>query len=219
MTEEKRLWDEVLARLPGPFRDSIGVCRNGVFLRRGRAATILADVERNRIVLRRERPPVCLGGGTTETVARLLTDAAFEKVLEGLPLPVAPPLELDDAGKNIQWAPTGEAWAALTRFEDAADLALYATRITGFKYRAVLADALRKALKRQSLTVVWEPEGITVRRKDRTVVIHGDEPMASILLRGGKYGEAGRTVAGVDYGVMRDEDVIAPAVSFLRFEV
>lgn len=36
---------------------------------------------------------------------------------------------------------------------------------------------------------------------------------------GGKYGEAGRTVAGVDYGVMRDEDVIAPAVSFLRFEV
>lgn len=51
------------------------------------------------------------------------------------------------------------------------------------------------------------------------MVIHGDEPMASILLRGGKYGEAGRTVAGVDYGVMRDEDVIAPAVSFLRFEV
>lgn len=45
------------------------------------------------------------------------TDAAFEKVLEGLPLPVAPPLELDDAGKNIHWAPTGEAWAALTRFE------------------------------------------------------------------------------------------------------
>ena len=78
---------------------------------------------------------------------------------------------------------------------------------------------VREALKRQSLTAVWEPEGITVRRKDRTVVIHGDEPMASILLRGGKYGEAGRTVAGVDYGVMRDEDVIAPAVSFLRFEV
>lgn len=107
MTEEKRLWDEVLARLPRPFRDSIGVCRNGVFLRRGRVATILADVERNRIVIRRKRPPVFLGGGTTETVARLLTDAAFEKVLEGLPLPVAPPLELDDAGKNIQWAPTG----------------------------------------------------------------------------------------------------------------
>lgn len=42
MTEEKRLWDEVLARLPRPFRDSIGVCRNGVFLRRGRVATILA---------------------------------------------------------------------------------------------------------------------------------------------------------------------------------
>lgn len=158
--EEDQLWDEVLARLPRPFRDSIGVCRNGVFLRRGRVATILADVERNRIVMRRQRPPVCLNGGTTETVARLLTDAAFEKVLEGLPLPVAPPLELDDAGKNIQWAPTGEAWAALTRFEDVADLALYATRITGFKYRAVLADALREALKRQSLTAVWEPEGI-----------------------------------------------------------
>ena len=99
------------------------------------------------------------------------------------------------------------------------DLKQYLLRAAGFEYRAILADALREALKGQSLTAVWEPGGITVRRKDRTVVVHGDEPMASILLRGGKYGEAGRTVAGVDYGVMRDEDVIAPAVSFLRFEV
>lgn len=48
MTEEKRLWDEVLARLPRPFKDSVGVCQNAVFLRRGRVATLLADVERER---------------------------------------------------------------------------------------------------------------------------------------------------------------------------
>lgn len=35
-------------------------------------------------------------------------------------------------------------------------------------------------------------------------------------LRGDRYGE-GRTVAGADYGVMRDKDLIARAVSFLRF--
>lgn len=56
-----------------------------------------------------------------------------------------------------------------------------------------------------------------MRRKDRTVEISGYEPMASIFLGGG-YGREGRTVAAADYGVMRDEDLLAPAVSFLAFE-
>ena len=56
-----------------------------------------------------------------------------------------------------------------------------------------------------------------VRRKDRTVVIRGYEPMAQIILYGGRYGQEGRTVAGADYGVIRDEDLLAQAVSFLCF--
>lgn len=56
-----------------------------------------------------------------------------------------------------------------------------------------------------------------MRRKDRTVEISGYEPMASIF-PGGGYGREGRTVAAADYGVMRDEDLLAPAVSFLVFE-
>lgn len=34
MTEEQ-LWSEVIARIPGPFRDSVDVCQNAVILRRG----------------------------------------------------------------------------------------------------------------------------------------------------------------------------------------
>ena len=219
--EEDQLWDEVFARLPRPFRDNIGVCRNGVFLRRGRVATILADVERNRIVIRRERPPVCLGGGTTETVARLLTDAAFEAVLASLPLAVTPPLELDEKRENILWAPTGEEWAALTRFETIANLKEYMLRITGFKYRVHLAHCLCGAVDsrtgKNDTTVVFDPKRARVRRKGRAVEISGNEPMASVFLGGG-YGREGRTIAAADYGVMRDEDLLAPAVSFLAFE-
>lgn len=217
MTEEKRLWDEVLARLPRPFRDSIGVCQNGVFLRRGQVATILADVERNRIVIRRERPPVCLGGGTTETVARLITDAAFEKVQESLSLPVIPPWELNPTREFMVWTPTGEMGAFLDGFRSIEDLKAHLINITGFKHRVALADALREAAgSQEDVAVEWGPKEIVVRRRSRAVVIRDGEPMAMIVLRGDRYGQ-GRAVAGADYGVMRDKRLLARAVSFLRF--
>lgn len=53
--EEDQLWDEVFARLPRPFRDNIGVCRNGVFLRRGRAVVICDGEPMAMIVLRGDR--------------------------------------------------------------------------------------------------------------------------------------------------------------------
>lgn len=222
--KEKVLWDRVLARIPAPFRGRVEPRGRAVIFREGRT---LAGIQRERdgyerdlVVVMHRFPwePIRLDADTTEKIAHLLTDAAFEAVLDSLPLPVTPPLELDDARECVYWAPTGERTAFLAAFEDVADLARYAERITGFKYRAALADGLREAVKGQSVTVIWGAEEIIVRRKDRTVVIHDGQTMAVILLRGGRYGGEGRTVAGADYGVLRDEDLLAPAVSFLRFE-
>ena len=112
--------------------------------------------------------------------------------------------------------------ALLAGFKTVADLRAYLVRITGFKYRAALADALRDAVNRRSgkndTTAAFESKCARVSRKNRAVTIHGDEPMASVFLGGGKYGDRGRTVAAADYGVIRDEDLLAPAVSFLAFE-
>lgn len=220
MTEEQ-LWSEVIARIPGPLRDSIGVCENAVFLRRGRVATLLADIHReqdgNHVITHLLfRRPIHLDRGTTEKIAHLLTDAAFEKVLESLPLPVIPPWRLNPTREFMVWAPTGEMGALLDGFRSIEDLKQYLFRITGFKHRVALADALREALKGKSVTVVWGAEEILVKRWNRTVAICDGEPAAMIVLRGDRYGE-GRAVAGADYGVMRDKDLIAPAVSFLRF--
>lgn len=111
--------------------------------------------------------------------------------------------------------------AALARFETITDLKYYMIQITGFKYRVALAGALRDAVNRRSgkndTTAAVENKCVRMSRKDRTVTIHGDEPMASVFLGGG-YGREGRTVAAADYGVIRDEDLLAPAVSFLAFE-
>jgi len=219
VTEEKRLWDEVLARLPRPFKDSVGVCQNAMFLRRGRVMTLLADVERERGGILLSRPPfrpIRLSEGVTERAAHLITDAAFEEVRDSLALPAVPPLVLDLGREYIEWKPTGEMMASLESFNDVDDLKRYLYRIIGFRHRVALADALRKALRGKSVTVIWGAEEILVKRRNRTVAICDGEPAAMIVLRGDRYGE-GRTVAGADYGVMRDKDLIARAVSFLRF--
>lgn len=57
--------------------------------------------------------------------------------------------------------------------------------------------------------VIFAPRG---SREDDTPW----ENLRAVL--GGRPGREGRTVAGVDYGVIRDEDLLAPAVSFLSFE-
>lgn len=222
------LWDLILARLPAPFRGRIRPRERSVILIEDWSgpARILATVEREQNGHPEDRiimggwpwEPIQLDADNAERIAHQLIGVAFEAVLASLPLAVTPPLELDEKREQICWAPTGEEWAALARFETIADLARYAQRITGFKHRAALADALRTALRGRSVTVTWGAEEIIVRRRDRAVVIRGHEPMASILLRGGRYGDRGRTVAGADYGVARDEDLLAPAVSFLRFE-
>lgn len=221
--EERRLWGQVFDLIPGPFKARVGLRESAVVFREGR---VLAGINRRRdgyendLVIMGQWPwrPMRLAQDQARYIAWALTDAALDAVLASLPLPVAPPLELDETREHICWAPTGEPAASLAAFEDTVDLARYAQRLTGFKYRAALADALREALRGRSVTVVWGAREITVRRKDRTVVIRDGETMAVILLRGGRYGEAGRTVAGADYGAARDGDLLAPAVSFLRFE-
>lgn len=111
----------------------------------------------------------------------------------------------------------GEMGAFLDGFRSVEDLKAHLERITGFKYRAALADALRDAVNsRKDVAVEWGSKEIVVRRRNRAVVICDGEPAAMIVLRGGRYGE-GRTVAGADYGVLKDQDLIARAVSFLRF--
>lgn len=171
MTEEKRLWDEVLARLPRPFKDSVGVCQSAVFLLRGRVATLLADVERNRIVIRRERPPICLGGSTTERIAHLLTDAVFEKVLESLRLPVTPPWKLNPTREFMVWTPTGEMGAFLDGFRSIEDLKAHLINITGFKHRVALADAHAPQYSAARVGTVPDPSfvGATCVRCGRVV--------------------------------------------------
>lgn len=223
MTEE-HLWDDVIARIPRPFKDSVGVYQNAVFLRRGRVLTILADIHReqdgNHVIMHRLfRKPILLDRSTTEKIAFLITDVAFEKVLESLPLPVIPPWELNPTREFMVWTPTGEMGAFLGGFRSIEDLKAYLVRITGFKHRVALADALRDAVNTRSqkdVVVEWGSKEIVVRRRGRTVVICDGEPMAMIVLRGDRCGQ-GRAVAGADYGVMRDKDLIARAVTFLRF--
>lgn len=221
MTEEQ-LWSDVIARIPGPLRDSVGVCQNAVVLRRGRVMTLLADVHReqdgNHVIMHRLfRKPILLDRGTTEKIAQLITDVAFEKVLESLPLPVIPPWELNPTREFMVWTPTGEMGAFLDGFRSIEDLKAYLINITGFKHRVALADALRDAVNSQKDVVVeWGSKEIVVRRRSRAVVICDGEPMAMIVLRGDRCGQ-GRAVAGADYGVMRDKDLIARAVTFLRF--
>lgn len=237
MTEEQgnneaAIWDQVLDLIPAPFRGRVVVLENAVVFYSCRAATarILASINRRRdgyendVVIPNRWPlrPIPLKPDSAERIACVLVERAFETVLSSLPLAVTPPLELDDAWEHICWAPSGERLVALARFKGIADLKWYAERITGFKYRVHLADFLSGAVNHRSskndASVALERGRARVRRKDRTVVIHGDEPMASILLRGGRYGDEGRTVAGADYGALRDEDLLAPAVSFLCFE-
>lgn len=229
--DEGQLWDEVIAHIPAPLRGRVELRESAVILREGWAAPthILASINRRRdgyerdVVIMNRWPlrPVPLEPSQADRIARLLTDAAFEAVLASLPLAVTPPLELDDARENLMWAPTGEEWAALTRFETIANLKEYMLRITGFKYRVHLAHYLCGAVDSRTgtndTTVVFDPKRARVRRKGHAVEIIGNEPMASVFLGGG-YGREGRTVAGADYGVMRDEDLLAPAVSFLLFE-
>lgn len=231
MTEED-IWDRILAYIPTPFRGRVEP-REGsaVILREGWAGPthVLASINLRRdgydddVIIRNSWPlrPIPLRFDRAEVIARVLTDAAFEAVLDSLPLAVKPPLELDDAGEHIIWAPTGRKGAFLPSFEQVVDLKLYLLRTAGFEYRVALADALRDAVNRRTgkkdTTAAFESKCVRVSRKDRTVTIHGDEPMASIFLGGG-YGREGRTVAGADYGVIRDEDLLAPAVSFLCFE-
>lgn len=237
MTEEERrseaaLWDQVLAHIPSPFRGRVEPrAGSAVILREGWAEPthILAGINLRRdgydsdVVIPNRWPlnPIPLRADQARVIANRLTDAAFETVLDSLPLAVAPPLEHDVRDGNILWAPTGEELAALARFKTITDLKYYMIRITGFKYRAALADALRDAVNRRSgkndTTAAVESKCVRMNRKDRTVTIHGDEPMASVFLGGG-YGREGRTVAAADYGVIRDEDLLAPAVSFLAFE-
>lgn len=78
-------------------------------------------------------------------------------------------------------------------------------------------DAVNERTGKNDTTIAWGTRRNIVRRKGRTVEISGYEPMASVFL-GGEYGREGRTVAAADYGVIRDEDLLAPAVSFLAFE-
>lgn len=235
MTEEEKseaaLWDQVLAHIPVPFRRRTEVLENAVVLRSQWAgrAQILASINRRRdgyendVVIMNRWPlhPTPLRLDQAEVIANWLTDAAFEMVRSSLPLVVAPPLEHDVRSGDIFWEPTGERTVSLGSFETIMGLREYMLRVTGLKYRDHLAEVLRKALKgrtgKEDTTVERGTRRNTVRRKDRTVEISGYEPMASIFLGGG-YGREGRTVAGVDYGVMRDEDLLAPAVSFLVFE-
>lgn len=100
-----------------------------------------------------------------------------------------------------------EGWAGPTRI-----LAGINPRRDGYD-----SDVVNRRSGKNDTTAAVESKCVRISRKDRTVTIHGDEPMASVFLGGG-YGREGRTVAAADYGVIRDEDVIAPAVSFLAFE-
>lgn len=235
MTEEENseaaVWDRILAYIPAPFRKRIAVLENAVVMRFSWVgpAHILASINLRRdgydddVIIRNSWPlrPIPLRFDRAEVIARMLTDAAFETVLASLPLAVKPPLELDNAGEHIIWAPTGRKGAFLPSFEQVVDLKQYLLRTAGFEYRVALADALRDAVNRQTgkkeTTIAWGTRRNVVKRKDRTVEIYGYEPMASVFLGGG-YGREGRTVAGADYGVIRDEDLLAPAVSFLSFE-
>jgi hypothetical protein len=236
MTEEEEnneaaVWDRILAYIPAPFRKRIAVLENAVVMRFSWVgpAHILASINLQRdgyerdVVIRNSWPlrPIPLEADRAQLIARVLVDAAFETVLESLPLAVKPPLELDDAGENIIWAPTGRKGAHLPGFEQVVDLKQYLLRAAGFEYRVALADALRDAVDQRTgkkdTTVAWGTRRNIVKRKDRTVEIYGYEPMASIFL-GGRPGREGRTVAAADYGVIRDEDLLAPAVSFLSFE-
>lgn len=235
MTEEekseKALWDQVLAHIPVPFRRRTEVLENAVVLRSQWAgrAQILASINRRRdgyendVVIMNRWPlhPTPLRLDQAEVIANWLTDAAFEMVRSSLPLVVAPPLEHDVGSGDIFWEPTGERTVSLGSFETIMGLREYMLRVTGLKYRDHLVDVLRKVLKgrtgKEDTTVERGTRRNTVRRKDRTVEISGYEPMASIFLGGG-YGREGRTVAAADYGVIRDEDLLAPAVSFLAFE-
>jgi len=223
---EAAVWDRILAYIPAPFRGRVELRESAVILREGWAGPthIPASINRRRdgyendVVIMNRWPlrPVPLRPEQAERITRLLTDAAFEAVLSSLPLAVTPPLELDDARENLMWAPTGRQGAFLPGFEQITDLKQYLLRTAGFEYRVALADALRETLRGKSVTVIWGAEEILVKRRNRTVAICDGEPAAMIVLRGDRYGE-GRTVAGADYGVMRDKDLIARAVSFLRF--
>ena len=222
MTEEEEnneaaVWDRVLAYIPAPFRKRIAVLENAVAMRFSWVgpAHILASINLQRdgyerdVVIRNSWPlrPIPLEADRAQLIARVLVDAAFESVLESLPLAVKPP--------------TGRKGAHLPSFEQVVDLKQYLLRAAGFEYRVALADALRDAVNRRTrkrdTTVAWGTRRNIVKRKDRTVEIYGYEPMASIFL-GGRPGREGRTVAAADYGVIRDEDLLAPAVSFLAFE-
>jgi len=229
--DEQRLWDQVLDRIPAPLRGRVELRESAVILSEGWAGPthILASINRRRdgyendVVIMNRWPlrPVPLKSEQAEGIVRLLTDAAFEAVLASLPLAVTPPLELDDARENLMWAPTGRQGAFVPGFEQITDLKQYLLRTAGFEYRVALADALRDAVNRRTgkkeTTIAWGTRRNIVKRKDRTVEIYGYEPMASVFLGGG-YGREGRTVAAADYGVIRDEDLLAPAVSFLCFE-
>ena len=229
---ETALWDQILAYIPAPFRGRVEPREGSVVIfREGWAGPthILASINLRRdgydsdVVIRNRWPlrPIPLQFDRAEVIARVLVEAAFEAVLGSLPLAVKPPLELDDAGEHIIWAPTGRKGAFLPGFEQVADLKAHLLRIAGFEYRVALADALRDAVNRQTgkkdTTIEWGTRRNIVKHKDRTVEIYGYEPMASVFLGGG-YGREGRTVAATDYGVIRDEDLLAPAVSFLAFE-
>lgn len=237
MTEEERksetaLWDQVLAHIPTPFRGRVEPREGSAVIFREcwtGPTHILASVNLRRdgyerdVVIPNRWPlhPIPLREDQARVIANWLTDAAFETVLASLPLAVTPPLEHDVRNGNILWAPTGERAVSLASFETIVDLKQYMLRVTGLKYRDQLANALRDAVNRRTgkkgTTVARKTRRNIVRRKDRTVEIYGYEPMASVFLGGG-YGREGRTVAAADYGVIRDEDLLAPAVSFLAFE-
>lgn len=226
------LWDQILAYIPAPFRGRVEPrAGSAVILREGWAGPthILASVNLRRdgydddVIIRNSWPlrPIPLELDQARLIARVLVDAAFEAVLASLPLVVKPPLELDDAGEHIIWTPTGRKGAFLPDFEQVADLKAHLLRTAGFEYRVALADALRDAVNKRTgkkdTTIAWGTRRNIVKRKGRIVEIYGYEPMASVFLGGG-YGREDRTVAAADYGVIRDEDLLAPAVSFLAFE-
>ena len=229
---EAALWDQVFAYIPAPFRGRVEPREGSVVIfREGRAGPthILASINLRRdgydsdVVIPNRWPlqPIPLRENQARVIANWLTDAAFETVLASLPLAVAPPLEHDVRDGSVLWAPTGERAVSLASFETIVDLKRYMLRVTGLKYRDRLANALRDAVNRRTgkkeTTIEWGTRRNIVKRRDRTVEIYGYEPMASIFLGGG-YGREGRTVAAADYGVIRDEDLLVPAVSFLAFE-
>lgn len=230
---EAALWDRILAYIPAPFRGRVEPREGSVVIfREGWAGPthILAGINLRRdgydddVIIRNSWPlrPIPLRMDQVRLIARVLVEAAFETVLGSLPLSVKPPLEHDVRDGSVLWAPTGERAVSLASFETIVDLKQYMLRVTGLKYRDHLANALRDAVNRRTgkkdTTIARETRRNIVRRKDRTVEISGYEPMASVFLGGGKYGDRGRTVAAADYGVIRDEDLLAPAVSFLAFE-